>query len=630
MAEDYAPFQIDVTTEQPASLAPGTTMKVVVGGGGAWTGGTYGGIAYVGSFRTGPNVAFVFPANLGGGYAKYVGDASSHEAGHGFGLKHQSSYNSSGIKTADYSTGPGDGTAPLMGNSYSPRRSLWWYGPTTSVSTFQNDLSVISSTNNGFGYRSDEAGDSASTAAPLTLSGTSASASGIITTMSDLDYYSFSTDPGTVTFTVTVPASVSNLSPKLELRGADGATLIASAGPIATDFSASISVSLPAGGSYRLVVASNGRSSSSTTSNYGFNVGQYSLSGTIVTSAGAISTPTGLTATNITTTCIDLSWTDNAGNETGYRVERSSNGTTWSQLGGDLPANTVSYSDTSASAGTTYSYRVRAFNASATSSYSALATATTVPLAPANLIGTAAASNRVDLSWTDVTGETGYLVERSLDGTTWSQVGTVGQGVTSYSDSSVSPNTAYRYRARAANAGGSSDPSNQVTVTTPAASQALAAPSNLQATAVTRSRVDLTWTDNSSDETGFRIERSTTNGRSWSLIATVGRDVTSYSNTTVSRNRTYSYRVRAYKGTTYSAYSNVVVVTTPSASTSNAPLNEGLAILSPTGGEARWSAAASTVASPRLLAVDEALAAWDAQMGGLTAIATMGAKRARK
>ena len=112
VAEDYAPFRIDVTTEQPSSLALGTTMKIDIGGNGSWTGGTYGGIAYVNGFTSGPNVGFVFPANLANGTPKYTGDASAHEAGHGFGLQHQSQYDSSGNKLQDYYSGPGDGTAP--------------------------------------------------------------------------------------------------------------------------------------------------------------------------------------------------------------------------------------------------------------------------------------------------------------------------------------------------------------------------------------------------------------------------------------------------------------------------------------------------------------------------------------
>jgi len=97
---------------------------------------------------------------------------------------------------------------------------------------------------------------------------------------------------------------------------------------------------------------------------------------------------------------------------------------------------------------------------------------------------------------------------------------------------------------------------------TPTATPAVpAAPSDLTATTVSRNRIDLAWTDNSSNETGFRIERST-NGTSFSSIATVGPNVRTHANTGLQRNRTYWYRVRANGSAGNSAYSNVATNTT--------------------------------------------------------------------
>ena len=116
VSEDYAPFKVNVTTAAPPSFANGAALLVAIGGDGAWTGGTYGGISYVNSFTNSlSNTVFVFAKNLANGYAKYVADAASHEAGHGFGLNHQSQYNASGSKVAEYYAGPGDGTAPPDG-----------------------------------------------------------------------------------------------------------------------------------------------------------------------------------------------------------------------------------------------------------------------------------------------------------------------------------------------------------------------------------------------------------------------------------------------------------------------------------------------------------------------------------
>jgi hypothetical protein len=90
-----------------------------------------------------------------------------------------------------------------------------------------------------------------------------------------------------------------------------------------------------------------------------------------------------------------------------------------------------------------------------------------------------------------------------------------------------------------------------------------AAPTNLTATAISKSQINLSWADTSSNETGFRIERckgaTCTN---FALIATVGANVTSYSNTKLTASTTYRYRVYAYNANGSSAYSNIAAATT--------------------------------------------------------------------
>ena len=87
------------------------------------------------------------------------------------------------------------------------------------------------------------------------------------------------------------------------------------------------------------------------------------------------------------------------------------------------------------------------------------------------------------------------------------------------------------------------------------------APTNLVATAVSDTQIDLTWADNANNESGFRIERGP-DGVSFAEIATVGANVTSYSNTGLTANTTYYYRVRAYNSAGNSSYSNVANATT--------------------------------------------------------------------
>src|SRR5262249_44133799 len=157
----------------------GGSSQIDVGGNGSWTGGTYGGIAqvggYSGSSAGNPVRGFVFPANLGNGNAWYTGEASSHESGHTMGLQHPSAYSGT-TKTAEYQQGPGDGTAPIMGNSYNAQRGMWWYGlSSVSSTTYQDDMAVIGS--NSFGFKPDDAGSTVSSAAPLAVAGNQVSAS---------------------------------------------------------------------------------------------------------------------------------------------------------------------------------------------------------------------------------------------------------------------------------------------------------------------------------------------------------------------------------------------------------------------------------------------------------------------
>src|SRR6266436_2279722 len=91
------------------------------------------------------------------------------------------------------------------------------------------------------------------------------------------------------------------------------------------------------------------------------------------------------------------------------------------------------------------------------------------------------------------------------------------------------------------------------------------APTNLAASAVSSSEIDLSWQDNSTNETAFKVQRSL-NGSSFSEIASLGANVTSYSDTGLAASTKYYYRVRSYNNTGGSSFSN-----TASASTLPAP-----------------------------------------------------------
>src|SRR5439155_4253318 len=106
-----------------------------------------------------------------------------------------------------------------------------------------------------------------------------------------------------------------------------------------------------------------------------------------------------------------------------------------------------------------------------------------------------------------------------------------------FQDTGLSPSTLYYYRARATNAGGDSAPSSVVKTTTLAAPPA--APSNLVAMLISSTQVNLSWTDNSGNEQGFRIQRSSNAGLNWSRVGQVGANTTTFADTHASRGTTY-------------------------------------------------------------------------------------------
>ncbi len=107
------------------------------------------------------------------------------------------------------------------------------------------------------------------------------------------------------------------------------------------------------------------------------------------------------------------------------------------------------------------------------------------------------------------------------------------------------------------NDGGLDSANATVTLTVSAPSGVPTPPNGLAASVASRSRINLGWNDNSSNEDGFKVERST-NGSTWTQIATVGPNVTTYASTGLSANKTYYYRVRAFNLRGNSPYSNVV------------------------------------------------------------------------
>ena len=157
------------------------------------------------------------------GVPQYIAIAAAHEAGHGFGLNHQSVFGAAGNLTAEYN--PGDSTeAPIMGLAYSAQRALWWDGPSdvNGVDVYQNDEAVIADATNGFGYRPDYYGQSEQTATPLTVLNGQVGDSGVINAPSSADYFTFITSGGAASFTVNTVAVGPTLHAKVALYSTAG------------------------------------------------------------------------------------------------------------------------------------------------------------------------------------------------------------------------------------------------------------------------------------------------------------------------------------------------------------------------------------------------------------------------
>jgi hypothetical protein len=184
----------------------------------------------------------------------------------------------------------------------------------------------------------------------------------------------------------------------------------------------------------------------------------------------------------------------------------------------------------------------------------------TPPSAATGLSASSPSSTLINLTWTDSSNnENGFKIERKLGvAGTYAEIATAGKNAESYADSSLTPGTAYYYRVRAFNGLGNAPYSNEANTTT--ATPPLD-PSGMNATAASSTRVDLTWTDNSGNETGFKIRRKTGAG-SFILIGQLSANATSYQDNTTAASTTYTYSVASYNASGESGPS-VDAVTTP-------------------------------------------------------------------
>ena len=292
VSEDYAPFQVDVTTEEPpASLftAGSQAMRVVISTDiDAVTNTQWypnaGGVAYLNSWTLrNATPAWVF-ANRLGNSAKNIAEAASHEAGHTFNLGHDGRTSPAEGYYAGHGSGA-TGWAPIMGVGYSRSLAQWSKGEYTNASNTQDDLSVISGK---IPYIADDHGNTVATATQLSVGTASTlAASGLITTRTDVDSVRFATQAGAITLNVSpfdMSTGKNNLDAKLSLLDESGGT-VASVDNVNT-VNSTLTISV-AKGFYTLVV--DGAARPAITGDEGYSdyasIGKYSVSGTIIPNA---------------------------------------------------------------------------------------------------------------------------------------------------------------------------------------------------------------------------------------------------------------------------------------------------------------------------------------------------------
>ena len=208
-------------------------------------------------------------------------------------------------------------------------------------------------------------------------------------------------------------------------------------------------------------------------------------------------------------TGVTLTWTDNSWNEDGFRIYSSSDGAVWS-LAATVGPNTESWvTDQSAC------YRVVAFNVGGEGPTSNVACA--IPAQATGAKAVPASPTSVTVSWTDASpNESGFRVYRSVDGTTWALAATVAANVTSWFTDQLAC-----YRVVAFNGYGDA-PASNVACAIPTA------PFGVTATESGAASVTVAWLDQSANEDGFRVYRSSDGISGWALAVTLAPNTTSW------------------------------------------------------------------------------------------------------
>ncbi|MDC8453561.1 MAG: fibronectin type III domain-containing protein, partial [Candidatus Nitrosotalea sp.] len=320
--------------------------------------------------------------------------------------------------------------------------------------------------------------------------------------------------------------------------------------------------SFPLDGTINVYDANGNIIASSPASIYGGDI--FSITNT----ASTPQSPTGLVATAVSSSQINLSWTapgDDGGSPiTGYKIERSTNGGTFSVLASNTASTGTSFSDTSLAASTTYTYRVSAINSVGSSSPSNTSSATTNPTTSTLTVNTQDSDRNTIIGYYTELYQNGNLVDSGYTPYTF----TLNNGQTYTVD--VVDYGKYEFDhwldtgSVSANRVMSISSNTQITAVYKTVPQF---PTGLTATVASSTQINLSWsapTDNGgSPITGYTIERSSDSGTTWSTISSNTRSTaTTFSDTSLVPNTTYTYRVSAINVVGTSSTSNTTSATT--------------------------------------------------------------------
>ena len=273
----------------------------------------------------------------------------------------------------------------------------------------------------------------------------------------------------------------------------------------------------------------------------------YATTGTVYMTPTA---PSSCSASRSSDTRINVSWAVSSVNATtGFYIDRSTDGGSYSRVATISSNATRSWADTSTSAYHKYQYRVCARNSSSTSGYATSGVVYTTPSKISGFTATRASDSQINLKWTNGKYYTSIALDRKVDAGSFSRLKDLSSTTTSYSDTAVSSNHKYTYQIQGWN-GIASGAVSATVYTTPSA------PTSCTAAKASNTSIKVSWGMGSNYTNTWQnvyVERQD-NGGSWTQVASLSGTTSTWTDTGVSAGHKYAYRVRSHNTAGYSGY----------------------------------------------------------------------------